>query len=240
MPRLRALAGLALAAFLVATAPAAPAIAGSLEIGPIRLQMIGPERTATLTIRNVDSAPVTVQIRTVDWTQPNGEDVYTPSALMLVSPPLVTLAPGESQVVRVVIENLPEAPTERAFRLILDELPPEPNANATGVQTAIRALVPVFVTPSTAARPNLSWSAIRSGDQLVVTAANRGDSRDRLINLSVAADGQALNPYALDGYVLAGGSRSWTLPAGSAQAGAITISAEGEYGTVEANVPVTP
>lgn len=237
MPRLRALAGLAVAAALFAAAPAA---AGSLEIGPIRLQMIGPERTATLTIRNVDSAPVTVQIRTVDWTQPNGEDVYTPSALMLVSPPLVTLGPGESQVVRVVIENLPEARAERAFRLILDELPPQPSANATGVQTAIRALVPVFVTPSTASRPSLSWSAARSGDQLVVTAVNQGDARDRLINLSVAGDGQALNPYALDGYVLAGGSRSWTLPPGSAQAGAITISAEGEYGTVEANVPVTP
>lgn len=237
MPSLRALAGLAAAAALLTAFPAA---AGSLEIGPIRLQMIGPERTATLTIRNVDSAPATIQIRTVDWTQPQGEDVYTPSALMLVSPPLVTLAPGESQVIRVVIDHLPEARSERAFRLILDELPPDRQADATGVQTAIRALVPVFVTPSVDARPNLSWSATVNGDQLVLTATNRGASRDRLINLQVAAGDQALNTAALDGYVLSGGVRTWHLPAGSARNGSVRVTAEGEFGTVEADVPVTP
>lgn len=237
MPRTRALAGLAVAAALLTAAPAA---AGSLEIGPIRLQMIGPERTATLTIRNVDSAPATVQIRTVDWSQPNGEDVYTPSAVMVVSPPLVTLAPGESQVVRVVVEHLPDAQSERAFRLIFDELPPQREADNTGVQTAIRALVPVFITPSTEARPNVTWRARRSGEQLVITATNQGYTRERLINLNVTSDGQTLNSYALDGYVLAGGNRSWTLPVSSARSGLVTVSAEGEYGTVEANVPVSP
>lgn len=237
MPSLRALAGLAVAAALLTAFPAA---AGSLEIGPIRLQMIGPERTATLTIRNVDSAPVTVQIRTVDWTQPQGEDVYTPSALMLVSPPLVTLAPGESQVIRVVVEHLPEARSERAFRLILDELPAERQVDAAGVQTAIRALVPVFITPSVDARPSLSWSATRSGDHVVLAASNSGASRDRLTNLQVSANGQAVNDVALDGYVLSGGVRTWHLPPGSAGASSLRVSAEGEFGTVEADVPVTP
>ena len=48
MSRIATFAGLVAAALLTAL----PAGAGSLEIGPIRVQMIGPERTATLTVRN--------------------------------------------------------------------------------------------------------------------------------------------------------------------------------------------
>ena len=232
-----ALAALVIAAVL-AFAPA-PARAGDLEIGPIRVQMIGSERTATLTIRNVDTTPVSVQIRTVDWTQPDGSDFYLPSSLLMVSPPLVTLAPGESQVIRLVIENLPDAPAERAFRLIVDEIPTSSNVLPTGVMTTLRILVPVFVTPSTQSRPSLRWEAKQQDGQLTVTAINTGAARERLINLRVASGGQPIGD-ALEGYVLSGGRRSWTIDTGGAPAGALTINAEGEYGTVEANVPVTP
>jgi fimbrial chaperone protein len=232
--RFATFAGLAAAALLAAM----PAGAGSLEIGPIRVQMIGPERTATLTVRNTDSTPVNVQVRTLDWTQPEGVDAYVPSAVLMASPPLVTLAPGESQVIRLVVENMPDAPRERAFRLILDEIPNR-TGPSTGVQATIRALVPVFVTPSTDSRPNLRWSASRSGEQLTVTAVNDGPARERLINLQVSAGGQPIGD-PMEGYVLSGGRRSWTLDAGASQANALSISAEGEYGAVEANVPVTP
>ncbi|GAA0644192.1 fimbrial biogenesis chaperone [Brevundimonas lenta] len=236
MPKIGAFAAVIAAAVLVAF----PVAAGSLEIGPIRVQMIGPERTATLTIRNVDSAATNVQIRTVDWSQPNGIDDYSPSAVLLASPPLVTLGPGESQVIRLVVEHMPDSPRERAFRLILDEIPPQQEASATGVQTAIRALVPVFVTPSTASRPSLRWTAVRSGDGVVLTAINDGDTRERLIDLQVTVNGQPVVDAPLEGYVLSGGSRAWTLTSGAAQAASLAVSAEGEYGTVQANVPVTP
>lgn len=237
MPRFTALAAVLAAAALAFAA--APSVAGSLEIGPIRVQMIGSERTATLTIRNSDATPITVQIRTVDWTQPGGADVYTPSSILMVSPPLVTLAPGESQVIRLVIENMPEASHERAFRLIVDELPVSAGALPAGVVTALRVLVPVFVTPSTESRARLRWEAKQEGDSLTVTAINEGPARERLINLQVSSGGRPVGD-PLEGYVLSGGRRSWTIDTGSAPATALTLSAEGEYGTVEANVPVTP
>lgn len=236
MPRLRTVAALIAAALLCAL----PAAAGSLAIGPIRVQMIGSERTAILTIRNVDTTPTSIQIRTVDWSQADGADVYSPSAVLMASPPLTTLAPGESQVIRLVIENLPDAPKERAFRLIIDEIPPAPEEASMGVQTAIRALVPVFVTPSLDSRPRLRWTATRSGEQVILTALNDGDSRERLMSLQVKAGGQPVNNTPLDGYVLSGGQRSWTLDGAGTEAGSLAVSAEGEYGTVEANVPVTP
>ncbi|WP_162252081.1 molecular chaperone [Brevundimonas sp. Root1423] len=223
---------------MLAFAPA-PSAAGSLEIGPIRVQMIGSERTATLTIRNTDATPVTVQIRTVDWTQPGGADVYTPSSVLMVSPPLVTLAPGESQVVRLVLEHVPEASTERAFRLIVDEIPASASGLPAGVMTALRVLVPVFVTPSTESRSRLRWEAKQEGESLTVTAINEGAARERLINMQVSNAGQPVGE-PLEGYVLSGGRRTWTIDTAGAAATALTVSAEGEYGTVEANVPVTP
>jgi fimbrial chaperone protein len=237
MPRIAAVAALVVAAVL-AFAPA-PVAAGSLEIGPVRVQMIGSERTATLTIRNSDTTPVTIQIRTVDWNQPDGADVYTPSAVLMVSPPLVTLAPGETQVIRLVIENLPEASTERAFRLIVDELPASAGVLPAGVTTALRVLVPVFVTPSTESRSSLRWEAKQEDGSLTVTAINDGAARERLINLQVSGAGQPIGD-PLEGYILSGGRRSWTIDTGGSAATPLTVSAEGEYGTVEANVPVTP
>lgn len=237
MPKLTALAAMVVAAMLMSAS--APARTGSLEVGPIRMQMFGPERTATLSVRNTDTSPVSVQIRTVDWTQPDGADLYLPSSALVVSPPLVTLGPGESQVVRVVVENMPVAPTERAFRLILDELPGSSNDLPTGVATTLRILVPIFVTPSTDSRANLQWSATQADGQLTLTATNQGAARERLINLQLSGGGRTIGD-PLEGYVLAGGRRVWTIDTGGAAVNALTLSAEGEYGTVEANVPVTP
>lgn len=216
---------------------ATPVLAGSLQIGPIRVQMIGAERTSTITLNNSGSDPITVQIRAVDWAQSEGVDNPQPSANLLVSPPLVTLAPGESQVVRVVAENVPAAPNERAFRLILDEIPRQRTGTGTGVQTTLRALVPVFVTPSTQSRSNLRWSAVRQGDTIRLTARNDGQARDKLMAMRITAGGTALSA-APEGYVLSGTTRTWTLPAPPGAATSLTIAGEGEFGAIEADVPI--
>lgn len=216
---------------------ATSASAGSLEVGPIRVLMIGPERTSTLTLRNSGSTPMRVQVRTVDWNQPNGEDAYTPSAVLLASPPLVNLGPSESQVIRVVVQNLPKGPAERSFRLIFDELPPA-KAEGTGVQAALRVLVPVFVTPATSSRPKLKWTAARVGGNVRLTAHNDGEARDRLVGLRVTAGGQPLGAGPLEGYVLARSSRSWTLPA--TRASSLMVEGAGEFGLARANVPIAP
>lgn len=212
--------------------------AQSLEIGPVRVSMIGQERTATLTIRNVDDTPTNVQVRTFDWSQAEGFDNYTPSAVLLASPPAAQLAPGESQVIRLVVENLPEVQGERAFRLVIDQIPDETASSGAGVRTAIRAMVPVFLTPSTSSRPNLSWQAKRQGGDIVLTATNRGVARDRLLNLTVSADGRPLTANPLEGYVLGNASRNWTVTGVPVGARSVKVSGEGDWGQVEADVPI--
>jgi fimbrial chaperone protein len=222
-----------LAAALLAT----PAWAGSIEVGPILVQMVGPERTATLTITNASDEAESLQVRTVEWSQGPDGDAYAPSQSLIASPPLVELKAGESQTIRLVVEGVADNKGERAYRVILDEIPRHPEVAGAGVKTAIRVLVPVFLTPSLSARARLSWSAARTPQGIVVTARNDGESRERLSDLRFEAGGQALG-QPLGGYVLSHSSRAWTLIGAPAGADALTAAADGANGAVQAHVPI--
>ncbi|MCR5877509.1 molecular chaperone [Phenylobacterium sp. J367] len=225
-----------LAASTLAIAPAAQA--ASLEIGPVNVSLIGRERTATVQVRNPGTEPLNVQIRPVDWTQADGQDVHTPSETLVVSPPFFTVAPGQAQTVRLVV-NLPKTPTtERAWRLIIDELPPAKAGGVAGVVVPIRALVPVFLAPSLAARPKLAWSATSQDGQLRLNVANSGPVHERLIGLQLTSGGKPVGgPDPLFGYVLSGTSRTWSVPAAGAE-GAVSLRGDGAFGPVKADVAV--
>lgn len=228
---------LAIACGILASAGVATAT-GSLQIGPVSTTMIGQERTATITIRNSDSAPVTVQIRSMDWTQRDGEDVHTPSTTLIASPPFATLQPNEAQTVRLLVDNVPSVTSERAFRLVIDEVPNEAVKPGAGVQTTLRMLSPVFLSPSTEARPRIIWSTARTANGLVLNARNDGDAHERLSGVKISAGNAVVaEGAAFGGYILAKGSRSWTLPA-AASASDMVVSGEGVYGPVNTRVSV--
>lgn len=224
---------------LAALLASSSALADSIEIGPTRLQMVGPERTTTLTIRNSNDTPADIQVRAMDWSQADGTDQYAASTVLLASPPQVSLAPGESQVIRVVVENLPAGDRERAFRLVIDQIPSDQSPSGAGVRTAVRALVPVFVTTAMTDRPNLHWTAVRSGTTVTLTAVNDGAAHERLIGAALSAAGQPVGDR-LEGYVLAGAQRIWTIEGVPGETQSLTIAGEGEFGEVRADVPLAP
>lgn len=222
----------------IAFASAGVAAAASIQIGPTITTLVGQERTATVSIRNSDSAPVTVQVRAMDWTQVNGEDRQAPSSTLVVSPPFVTLQPGEAQTVRLLVENVSKVNVERAFRLVIDEVPNPVQRTSTGVQTTLRLLSPVFLSPSTDTRPRLAWTTSRTANGVVLSVRNDGDAHERLSGMQVALGGRAINEGApMGGYVLAKGSRSWTLPAAAGATEAV-ITGSGAYGPINARVAI--
>ena len=224
---------------LAALLGAAPALADSIQIGPTRVQMVGSERTTTLTIRNSNDTPANIQVRAMDWSQADGTDQYAPPSVLLASPPQVSLAPGESQVIRLVIENLPAANRERAFRLVIDQVPGDQSPTGAGVRTAVRALVPVFVTTAITDRPRLQWTAARSGTTVTLTASNDGAAHERLVGAALSAGGQPVGG-PIEGYVLAGEKRVWTVQGVPDATQSLTIAGEGEFGEVRADVPLAP
>src|SRR3990170_3108661 len=90
-----------LAAFAWLIACAGPASAGSFTVNPVNITLPAGRQAASLTLTNSDAAPVSVLVQTYAWTQVDGVDVHTPTDNIIASPPIFTIAPGKTQLVRI-------------------------------------------------------------------------------------------------------------------------------------------
>jgi fimbrial chaperone protein len=192
------------------------AYASGLQVAPTSLALIPQQNADGLWLSNTGAAPLHAQVRVFLWTQEGGEERLTASRDLVVSPPLIELAAGARQLVRV-IRTRPAAPDrEDAYRLLVDELPlPDPAAEARrGLQFVLRYSVPVFLAPAGAA-PQLQGRLVDEGGRRLLMVANRGALHAQLGNLArIDAQGRRteLVPGLL-GYVLAGSTMRWPLPA---------------------------
>ena len=169
------LAGLALGGL------SAPAL-GATSISPVIIDVPAGGR-AIVTVRNDSARAVLYQVTVMDWRVVNGADQHEPTQDFIASPPLFTLAPAASQVVRIGFRNPTRRPLEQAYRLVLAEVPQPGAAPAAAgvVNFALQYLLPVFVAPSSrGAKPPLVWTLRTEGDAMVVRAHNPGTSRTAL------------------------------------------------------------
>jgi len=238
----RALAVLA-SALALALAPR-PARAGDVEVSPILIELSGRSRTALVSIRNAGGAPMRYQARAYAWAQgTDGVMDLAPARDLVVFPPLLELQAGEARNLRVGSDAAPGA-AERAWRLVVEELPRADVAPGTQVQVLTRVGVPVFLAPARpAAKGELALLA-RDGARIRFTLRNTGTVRLRpsAVTLALRAEGgatvheQRLEPW----YVLAGGERIYevAVPAAAcAKAAEVVLTAALEAGAIEARAP---
>lgn len=208
-------------AALVASAAAtllSPALAGTLTISPLRVELSQRVTTAALTVRNEGPEPVVVQAESVLWSQAGGEDALEPTRDVLVSPAVFTLQPRGTQLVRVALRRAADPATELSYRLLLQEVPRQAGPESTGLQIALRLSVPVFVSPLEPAEPILAWSSDRTDDGgIVVRADNTGAAHARVLSFTMTPAGQAdaVVRQSVPTYVLPGQFRTWTLADGN-------------------------
>lgn len=191
-----------------------PAHAGSFQVNPIRVDMSKGAASAAITLRNDGDEPIVVQSSIVGWSQDNGQDAYAPTNEALVTPPIMTVAPGGEQIVRVGLRRGPDAQRELTYRLYLQEVPPPPKPGFTGLQVALRVGLPVFVAPVAATVRRLEWSAQIRPDGIVLSAQNTGNTHVQVTDFELRPL-DAVEPVARQSslaYVLAGQRRTWTLP----------------------------
>ena len=198
------------ACLAAACAVAAPAAAGTLQVDPIRLEIGGARRTATLRVHNQEQAPVTIRAYPLAWTQAHGEDVYEESGAVIVSPPVFTIPAGGTQLVRIGLRS--QASDGRSYRVIVEEVP---EASNEGVQVALRLNLPLFASVARGAVSDIEWSAFREPDgRWVLEAANRGSGYVRIEPAdAAAATGLAPGRELHFGVVLPGSTRRWSLGA---------------------------
>jgi fimbrial chaperone protein len=203
---------------MTALATAAPAVAGTFSISPIRVELSAQQRTEALTVRNESAdREVVVQAQAFEWTQRDGQDSLTETRDVIVTPPVFTMSGNAQQIVRVAIRKAADPKRELTYRVILQEVPPEAPKNFTGLQVALRLSLPIFVAPKESSAPNLVWSSTWHGDgTLQVSARNDGDVHAQIIDFTVQPkNATASMRNSVVKYILPGATASWNLQAPS-------------------------
>lgn len=203
-----------------------PARAADLQVSPVSLEISAAEQSQAIFLSNNGKTVLRAQVRVQQWTQADDSDQLLPTRDVIASPPIVEIAPGGKQMVRIVRLQPAPAAQERTYRLIIDELPGNESASApaaSGLQFLLRYSVPVFVLPVTLEAPqaNVSMSGLSAlsasvkpeGQTSVLRVHNSGSRRIKLSQLTLV-DGlgqrAALAPGLL-GYVLADQRMQWPL-----------------------------
>lgn len=207
--RRRALASLiAIGTFLISPNVSA----GGFTIMPIRLELSEQRRVGSFTIRNDADSPVTIDVRSVLWTQGDAGDEYTPTRDIILTPMIFSLAPRSSQVVRVGLRRDPHSYQEQSYRIFLTEIPAATEKPLSGVAMTLRLSVPLFLKPSNDAKPELQW-ALRRDDSggLRLTARNMGNAHVQLANLQLKQGSSVVARQPSPAYLLPGRHHDWPL-----------------------------
>ncbi|WP_233839066.1 fimbrial biogenesis chaperone [Paraburkholderia sp. ZP32-5] len=192
------------------------ACAQSLELHPVSIEIQPQRSSATLVITNPSDDPVALQLRAFAWTQSrSGADKLVESDDLIVSPPAADVAPGKSQIIRVLLRS-DRRDVEGTYRLLIDELPTE--SAASGVRLLLHFSVPVFFEARSRIAGDLHWTlAIPRNGAGVLKAVNEGGRRVRIGSMSIGGAGLVANDVKFNGsaYVLGGAERRWEIPDGS-------------------------
>jgi fimbrial chaperone protein len=228
---------LVLAAFCVI---AVPAQAGVFSVTPVRIFMSPRDRATAVTITNEGDDELVMQADVYRWAQkPSGEDDLALSEDLILSPPILKLAPHARQVVRLARVGAPPSGTQLSYRLIVREVPEARKApKDVQLQVALAFSLPVFITPPNLKR-DLRCSARRqAADALAVTCENAGHVYAQPRSLEVATpSGAPLAMRESAAYLLPGIKRGFDLraaPGATIPAGALKLAVTFDDGTTQA------
>ena len=178
---------------------------GGVSVSPTNLLLSPNERATQLTLGNGSEQTLTFDLSLLAWSQLGGGDILTPTQAMVAAPAVITLAPGQTQTVRIArLGSVPLA--EQAYRLLATQRP----AVGDGLSTRLQLSLPLFDAPRPAAgirvTPSLQASLTPAGTLLL---SNPGNLHLRLTDLQVRV-ADAWQPVPLL-YLLAGQSRQLEL-----------------------------
>jgi fimbrial chaperone protein len=192
------------------TSPAA--VAQSLSVLPVNIFFSPGQRATSLTVTNQGKSETAIQIRAFAWNQKDGEDHLTASNEVVASPPLATMAPGATQVVRLILRQSPQS-REATYRILLDQIPPP--AEPGVVHIVLRMSIPIFAQPAIRSFADVQFHLERNAGQIYLVAFNAGNLHESIRDIALTtSDGRKLKEDSnTSPYILAGATRRWHIAA---------------------------
>lgn len=182
--------------------------AQSISVSPVNILFAPGQKVAALTLTNNAQSEVAIQIATYAWSQQTDSDKLDDTDIVIASPPMTTVPPGGSQVVRIVLRQA-AASREESYRLFVEQIP---TANKPGtVQMLLRLSIPIFAQPASKATSHLQFHVEVDGEKLFFAALNDGLRHEVLREIALtAADGRKLKiSSGTSPYVLSGATHRW-------------------------------
>jgi fimbrial chaperone protein len=223
--------------------PIEAALAGSFNVSPVRVELSAQNRTQALTVRNEGEEPSVVQVQVFAWSQEAGQDILQPTSELLVSPPVFTVQPGQSQLLRVALRGAPDPSRQLSYRAVLQEVPAQARPGGPALAVALKISLPVFVEPPVDTGPKLDWQArIATNGLIELHARNLGNGHIQVadFHLSDAAGGELASQQQVS-YILPGQTRTWTLtPAADlASVSRLKLAGRSDAGDLATEIPLT-
>ncbi len=205
-----ALAYAGAAVILIFAGPEASAQA--LSVLPVNIFFSPGQKASSLIVTNAGTTETAIQIRAFAWAQTDGTDQLTDTDAVVLSPPIATIAPGASQVIRLILRQLPQG-REATYRILVDQIPPP--AEPGIVHMVLRMSIPIFAEPSTRAVPHVQFHLEVDSGKLVLVGINVGLSHEVIHDIVLTAgDGRKLKEESgATPYILAGVTRRWPIVA---------------------------
>jgi len=213
------------AAVLAAAAMTAlPAQAEGFDARPVTIET--QDGLASIVLTNPGDRKIYLETQVYDWSQnAAGQNVLVESDTAIASPPAMWVAPRSTYNLRVKLPG--GAPgQERAYRVMIKQLPDRSDIQAGRIVFALTQSLPAFVEPTEARPPSLRGRFI---DARRILIANDGGRRARLANIS--QDNRVVAP-GLIGYALGRSALTIVLPA-SVHPGTIEVETDAGRRTIE-------
>jgi fimbrial chaperone protein len=203
-----------LAAILIVLLTGWVARAQALSVLPVNIFLQPGQRATTLTVTNQGNRETAIQIRAYGWNQPDGDDQLTTSDTVVVSPPLASIAPGASQVVRLILRLPPlSGDREATYRILVDQIPPP--AEPGIVHVVFRLSIPIFALPAMRAASIVRYHVELNAGQMYLVGSNDGRRHESIRDILLStSDGRKLKPGpGASPYILSGATRRWAISA---------------------------
>jgi fimbrial chaperone protein len=192
-----------------------PAGAAQFTITPVRIFMTPRDRAVAVTVTNDSDEEVVMQADLFTWKQrPDGSDDLQPTEDLILTPPILKLAPRARQVVRLARLSGAPAAEQQTYRLVVREVPEARSTNQLQLQVALAFSLPVFVSPPGVKRDLRCQLERAAADQVRAVCSNTGTAYAQIRGLELFdARGARLAARESGGYLLPSIRRSFELRA---------------------------
>jgi fimbrial chaperone protein len=169
------------------------AVAASFDVSPVRIDLSATTRAAELRLTNTASEAISVQVDVRKWSQDfDGTEQLVDTNAVLAVPPLVTIPPGEPQIVRIGRLAEVSLDVEQSYRVLVTELAPTETAtDQPTLRMRLQLSIPVFIAPiSGTAQPEIGIEELADlGEGRHLVLHNLGTAHAKLAEIDVRTGG---------------------------------------------------